>query len=86
MLAPAPKGWLSPIGRGKTPAFRPRLEQIFGTLWRMRDSRQGSQTTFAIHLPMVWITKDRHKGLRGEVAERGRPLAFSPLERGTTAA
>ena len=70
MLTPVPKGLLSPIGG---PAFRRRLEQIFGTLWHMRDSRQGSQTMFAIHLPMVWTTQGRHKGLRGEVAERGPP-------------
>jgi putative transposase len=38
----------------------------------MSDYRRGSPTTFSIHLHIVWITKDRHKVWRGEVAERGR--------------
>src|SRR5262245_4550829 len=38
----------------------------------MSDYRHGSHTTFSIHLPIVWITKYRHKVLRGEVAERVR--------------
>jgi putative transposase len=38
----------------------------------MSDYRHGSHTTFAIHLHIVWITKYRHKVLRGEVAERVR--------------
>ena len=65
---------LSPIGRVKTPAFRRQLERIFGTLGRMSDSRHGSHTTFSIHLHIVWITKYRHKALRGEVAERVRTI------------
>jgi hypothetical protein len=40
----------------------------------MSDSRHGSHTTFSIHLHIVWITKYRHKGLRGEVAERVRAM------------
>ena len=40
----------------------------------MSDYRQGSHTTFAIHLHIVWITKYRHKVLRGEVAERVRAI------------
>jgi putative transposase len=40
----------------------------------MSDYRHGSHTTFAIHLHIVWITKDRHKVLRGEVAERVRAI------------
>ena len=36
----------------------------------MSDYRHGSHTTFSIHLHIVWITKYRHKVLRGEVAER----------------
>lgn len=36
----------------------------------MSDYRHGSHMTFSIHLHMVWITKYRHKVLRGEVAER----------------
>jgi putative transposase len=40
----------------------------------MSDSRHGSHTTFSIHLHIVWITKYRHKVLRGEVAERVRTL------------
>jgi putative transposase len=40
----------------------------------MSDYRHGSHTTFSIHLPIVWITKYRHKMLRGEVAERVRAI------------
>src|SRR5438093_5453207 len=40
----------------------------------MSDYRHGSHTTFSIHLHIVWMTKYRHKVLRGEVAERGRAL------------
>ena len=40
----------------------------------MSDYRHGSHTTFAIHLPSVWITKDRHKVWRGEVADRVRAI------------
>jgi len=40
----------------------------------MSDYRRGSPTTFSIHLHIVWITKYRHKVLRGEVAERVRAL------------
>jgi putative transposase len=40
----------------------------------MSDYRHGSHTTFSIHLHRVWITKYRHKVLRGEVAERVRAL------------
>jgi putative transposase len=40
----------------------------------MSDYRHGSHTTFSIHLHIVWITKYRHKVLRGEVAERVRAM------------
>ena len=40
----------------------------------MSDYRHGSHTTFSIHLHLVWITKYRHKVLRGEVAERVRAI------------
>ena len=40
----------------------------------MSDYRHGSHTTFSIHLHIVWITKYRHKVLRGEVAERVRAI------------
>ena len=40
----------------------------------MSDYRHGSHTTFSIHLHIVWITKYRHKALRGEVAERVRAI------------
>jgi putative transposase len=40
----------------------------------MSDYRHGSHTTFSIHLHTVWITKYRHKALRGEVAERVRAI------------
>ena len=40
----------------------------------MSDYRHGSHTVFSIHLHIVWITKYRHKVLRGEVAERVRAI------------
>jgi len=40
----------------------------------MSDYRHSSHTTFSIHLHIVWITKYRHKVLRGEVAERVRAI------------
>src|SRR5712691_95953 len=40
----------------------------------MSDYHHGSHTTFSIHLHIVWITKYRHKVLRGEVAQRVRAL------------
>jgi putative transposase len=40
----------------------------------MSDYRPGSQTTFSIHLHIVWITQYRHKGWRGEGAERVRAI------------
>ena len=40
----------------------------------MSDYRHGSHTTYSIHLHIDWITKYRHKVLRGEVAERVRAL------------
>ena len=40
----------------------------------MSDYRQGAHTTFALHLPIVWLTTYRHKVLRGEVAERVRAM------------
>ncbi len=38
------------------------------------DYRHGSHTTFSMHLHIVWITKYRHKVLRGEVAEWVRAI------------
>jgi len=40
----------------------------------MSDSRHGSHTTCSIPLHIVWITKYRHKALRGEVADRVRAI------------
>jgi len=40
----------------------------------MGDYRHGSHTTFSIRLHIVWITKYRHKVLRGEVMERVRTI------------
>ena len=40
----------------------------------MSDYRHGAHTTFAMHRPIVWITKYRPKVLRGEVAERVRAI------------
>ncbi|KOR32108.1 transposase [Achromatium sp. WMS3] len=34
------------------------------------EYRHGSHTVFSIHLHIVWITKSRHKVLKGEVAQR----------------
>ena len=45
----------------------------------MSDYRHGSHTTFSIHLHIVWITKYRHKVLRGEVAERVRAIVREEL-------
>ena len=42
----------------------------------MSDYRHGSPTTFSLHLHIVWITKYRHKVLRGEVAERVRAIVW----------
>jgi len=47
----------------------------------MSDYRHGSHTTFAIHLHIVWITKYRHKALRGEVAERVRAIVREECRR-----
>ncbi len=63
---------LSPMGRVKTPAFRRKLERLFCYPGKMNDYRHGSHTVFSLHLPVVWITKYRHKVLRGPVAERVR--------------
>ncbi len=38
------------------------------------EYRHGSHTVFAIHLHIVWITKYRHKVLKGEVAQRVRDI------------
>ena len=38
----------------------------------MSEYRHGSHTVFSIHLHIVWITKYRHKVLKGEVAQRVR--------------
>jgi putative transposase len=40
----------------------------------MSDYRHGSHTVFSMHLHIVWITKYRHKVLRGEVAEWVRAI------------
>ena len=40
----------------------------------MSAYRHGSHTTFSLHLHIVWITQYRHKGWRGEVAERVRAI------------
>jgi putative transposase len=76
---------LSPIGRGNTPALRRQLEQIVGRLGRMSDYRHGSHTTFSIHLHVVWITKSRHKGWRGEVAERVRAIVRDECQKARVA-
>ena len=47
----------------------------------MRDYRHGSHTTFSLHLPLVWITKYRHKVLRGEVAARVRALVRAACQK-----
>src|SRR5262245_57180408 len=66
---------------GKTPAFRRQLEQILCRLGRLSDYRPRSHTTFSIHLHSVWITKYRQKGLRGEVAERGRAIVRAACQK-----
>jgi REP element-mobilizing transposase RayT len=43
----------------------------------MSDDRSGSHTTFSLHLYIVWITQDRPKVWRGEVAERGRAIVWA---------
>ena len=47
----------------------------------MSDYRHGSHTTFSIHLHIVWITKYRHKVLRGEVAQRVRALVRAECQK-----
>ena len=47
----------------------------------MSDYRHGSHTTFSIHLHIVWITKYRHKVLRGEVANGSEPLSGKSARR-----
>ena len=40
----------------------------------MAENRRGSHTVYNIQYHYVWVTKYRHKVLRGEVAERAREL------------
>ena len=40
----------------------------------MAENRRGSHTVYHIQYHFVWVTKYRHKVLRGEVAERAREL------------
>ena len=47
----------------------------------MNDYRHGSHTVFSIHLHVVWITKYRHKVLRGAVAERVREVVREECRR-----
>jgi putative transposase len=47
----------------------------------MSEYRHGSHTVFSIHLPMVWITKYRHKLLRGPIAERVRDVVRAACRR-----
>ena len=47
----------------------------------MSDSRHGSHTVFSIHLHVVWITKYRHKVLRGAIAERVRDVVREECRR-----
>ena len=47
----------------------------------MSDSRHGSHTVFSIHLHVVWITKYRHKVLRGAIAERVRDVVQEECRR-----
>ena len=47
----------------------------------MSDYRHGSHTVFSIHLPVVWITKYRHKVLRGAIAERVRDVVREECRR-----
>ena len=47
----------------------------------MNDYRHGWHTVFSIHLHVVWITKYRHKVLRGAVAERVREVVREECRR-----
>ena len=47
----------------------------------MEEHRHGSHTVFAIHLHVVWITKYRHKVLRGAIAERLRDVVREECRR-----
>ena len=47
----------------------------------MNDYRHGSHTVFSIHLHVVWITKYRHKVLRGAIAERVREVVREKCRR-----
>lgn len=47
----------------------------------MNDYCHGSHTVFSIHLHVVWITKYRHKALRGAVAERVREVVREECRR-----
>jgi putative transposase len=40
----------------------------------MKEYRHGAHTVFEIHLPLVWVTKDRRPALTGEVALRVRDI------------
>lgn len=47
----------------------------------MEEHRHGSHTVFSIHLHVVWITKYRHKVLRGAIAERVRDVVREECRR-----
>jgi len=47
----------------------------------MSEYRPGSHTVFSIHLHIVWITKYRHKLLRGPIAERVRDVVREECRR-----
>ena len=47
----------------------------------MTEYRRGSHTVFSIHLHIVWITKYRHKVLKGAVAERVRDVVREECRR-----
>ena len=47
----------------------------------MSEYRHGSHTVFTIHLHIVWITKYRHKLLRGPIAERVRDIVREECRR-----
>ena len=47
----------------------------------MSEYRHGSHTVFSIHLHIVWITKYRHKLLRGAIAERVRDIVREECRR-----
>ena len=47
----------------------------------MSEYRHGSHTVFSIHLHIVWITKYRHKLLRGPIAERVRDIVREECRR-----